>query len=160
MSDRIAIMNKGRLEQLGTPREIYESPTTRYVADFIGETNFLEGRVTATDAGWTTVSVNNAFTVRAPSIEGVSKGQNVTIAIRPEKINVESAQQVMQDCVPGQISEVVYIGTDTRYIVQLGGGASVVARVQNLGKETVTNFAPGVDVALTWEPSAARILTA
>lgn len=160
MSDRIAIMNKGRLEQLGTPRDIYESPNTRYVADFIGETNFIEGQVTALDSAWTTVSVNDAFTIRAPSIEGVTKGQQVTIAIRPEKINVESAAQVMQDCVPGRISEVVYIGTDTRYIVELSGGASVVARVQNLGKETVTNYAPGVEVALTWEPNTARILTA
>jgi spermidine/putrescine transport system ATP-binding protein len=159
MSDRIAVMNKGRLEQLGSPKDIYETPVTRYVADFIGETNFLEGRITALDASWATVAVDDHFVVRAPAINHLSNGQTVTLAVRPEKIQVDSAQAMTSECLAGRVEEVVYIGTDTRYLVRLSDQTSVVARVQNVGKDVITTFAPGAEVAVSWQSSAARILT-
>jgi spermidine/putrescine transport system ATP-binding protein len=159
MSDRIAVMNKGRLEQLGTPKDIYEQPTTRYVADFIGETNFLNGKVTSIENGWAYVLVDDVLSARAPSIAGLTVGQPVAVAIRPEKIVVQGLGDTPQECVPGQVDEVVYIGTDTRYIIQLTEKTNLVARVQNLGKETITAYAPGSEVAVTWEPRVARILT-
>jgi len=159
MSDRIAVMNKGRLEQLGTPKDIYEQPTTRYVADFIGETNFLNGKVTSIENGWAYILVDDVLSARAPSIAGLTVGQPVAVAIRPEKIVVQGPGDTPQECVPGRVDEVVYIGTDTRYIIQLTEKTNLVARVQNLGKETITAYAPGSEVAVTWEPGVARILT-
>jgi spermidine/putrescine transport system ATP-binding protein len=159
MSDRIAVMNKGRIEQLGVPVEIYERPVTRYVADFIGETNFLEGRITSIHPDWTEVSLQDAAAVRAPTIEGLSEGQSITIAIRPEKISVGAPDAAPPDRIPGRVEEVVYIGTDTRYIVRLPNGMNVVSRVQNLGQGAVIHYTPGTEVALIWEPSTARILT-
>jgi spermidine/putrescine transport system ATP-binding protein len=159
MSDRIAIMHQGRLEQLGDPKEIYEQPTTRYVADFIGETNFLEGKISHLDPAWATVVIDETFTMRAPSIDGLTAGQSVTVALRPEKIGVQGMPAPMPECVPGRVVEVIYIGTDTRYIVQLTDNTRVVARVQNLAMGAVVNYSPGSEVVLNWEPATARILT-
>jgi spermidine/putrescine transport system ATP-binding protein len=88
MSDRIAVMNEGLVQHVGTPRDIYEHPSNRFVADFIGETNFINGTVSALDH-FTTVNIGQEISLLG-SADGrsLNKGQNVTLAVRPEKINL------------------------------------------------------------------------
>ena len=88
MSDRIAVMNQGRVLQVGTPVEIYEHPATHFVADFIGETNFLEGKVVDHAEGWVRVKVEGLSILAAPPPGGVVRGQAVTVALRPERIRL------------------------------------------------------------------------
>ncbi len=159
MSDRIAVIYGGRVQQVGEPQEIYERPATRYVADFIGETNFLEGRVAHVGGGWAEVMVDNTLSLRAPADGDLTVGQGATIAIRPERINVQAQPVDGMQNIAGRIEEVVYIGTDTRYIVRLTERSKVVARIQNLGEQTVTHFTPGAEVIVTWDAAAARLLT-
>ena len=159
MSDRIAVMHKGRIHQLGGPQEIYERPATRYVADFIGETNFLEGKVAAIQGEWTEVNIGETFLLHAPTIDGITNGQEVTIALRPEKLTVQSEVEPNLHCISGIVEEVVYIGTDTRYIVNLIGNQRVVSRMQNLSSsKQIRHYPPGSEVIVGWEPTSGQIL--
>jgi spermidine/putrescine transport system ATP-binding protein len=169
MSDRIAVMSRGRVLQIGTPEAIYEQPADRFVADFIGETNFLEGRVQERQAGEAEVLVNDVLTLYVPTPPlspptlgrmkgGAGTGEGVTVAIRPEKISLH-AQPPDQRAVPGVVQEVVYTGTDTRYLVQLTEKTIVTVRRQNVDLSTTVGFAVGAQVYLHWQPESARLLT-
>jgi spermidine/putrescine transport system ATP-binding protein len=164
MSDRIAVMNCGRVLQVGTPEEIYEQPADRFVADFIGETNFLEGEVQECLAGEVRVVVDGTLTLYVPApplspptLGGMKGG--VTIAIRPEKISLH-AEPLDQRAVPGIVREVVYTGTDTRYLVQLTERTLVTVRRQNVDLGTTMGFPVGAKVYLQWQLESARLLKA
>jgi spermidine/putrescine transport system ATP-binding protein len=157
MSDRIAVMNEGRILQTGTPHEIYERPTNRFVADFIGETNFLAGQVKARQGGDAVVMVDGVLAVHAHMGKGVGMNEDVVIAIRPEKISV-SAQPSDTRSVPGVVDEVVYTGTDTRYLVRLTEQTVVTARQQNVSTGANVGFPVGMQVYLHWQPESARLL--
>jgi spermidine/putrescine transport system ATP-binding protein len=161
MSDRIAVMNRGRVLQTGTPEEIYEQPADRFVADFIGETNFLEGQVEEMRAGEVEVVVDGVLTLYVPtppqSLPSGGERGGVTVAIRPEKISLHAAPPD-QRAVPGVVQEVVYTGTDTRYLVQLTEKTMVTVRQQNIGIGATMVFAVGAKVYLHWQPGYARLL--
>jgi spermidine/putrescine transport system ATP-binding protein len=159
MSDRIAVMNEGRVLQVGAPEEIYERPATRFVADFIGETNFLEGVVRGGRAGRAVVMVDGELSLHMPAERGVRMNQEVTVAIRPEKISLH-ADPPDRWAVPGTVQEVIYTGTDTRYLVRLTENASITVRQQNIGVGGAVRFPVGARVYVHWEPGAARLLTA
>lgn len=128
MSDRIAVMQSGNILQIGSPSDIYEHPNCRFVADFIGETNFLEAKVTAPGDGKAEVELNNGFRMTGLS-PSVSAGQGVTVAIRPERAFVKQAGKGRID---GTIANIVYVGTDMAYYLTLDGSAgTLVAREQN-----------------------------
>nr|MBN1229402.1 ABC transporter ATP-binding protein [Anaerolineae bacterium] len=154
MSDRIAVMDQGLILQVGAPREIYERPSCRFVADFIGETNFMDGRVTGVDGSNVTVEVDGEVAILATSETPVSVGQEVTVAIRPEKFVLGGVGRVR-----GRIREVIYIGTDWRYIIQLTSRSEVVARQQNLDPVHSASLRPGEEIGLSWEPYQAMVLT-
>jgi spermidine/putrescine transport system ATP-binding protein len=88
MSDRIAVFSKGKVLQIGTPLEIYERPTSRFVADFIGETNFLTGRVTQVDGEFAQITTNGGATFRGRAMPGVRAGIEATLSVRPEKVQL------------------------------------------------------------------------
>ena len=159
MSDRIAVMSEGRVLQVGAPEEIYERPANRFVADFIGETNFLEGVVKGIRAGEVAVEVDGELVLRVVADRGVGMGQEVTVAIRPEKLSLHP-EPPDEKAVPGVVKEVIYTGTDTRYVVQLTGQSQVVARQQNTGPGGGRRFPVGARVYVHWRPEAARLLTA
>jgi putative spermidine/putrescine transport system ATP-binding protein len=132
MSDRLAVFNKGRIEQVGAPAEVYERPATRFVAGFVGTSNLLRGE-------------------QAMAIVG-SPG---TFTIRPEKIHLrEPDAPVAEDetAALGTIRDVVYLGPDTRYIVALDAGASLVVTQQNLATTSTEALAQqGKAVRLVWK---------
>ncbi len=159
MSDRIAVMHGGHVLQIGTPEEIYDRPANRFVADFIGETNFLAGQVKAGRTGKAVVLVDGELKVHVPVERTVGKNEQVTVAIRPEKMSVH-AEPLDQQSVPGTVEEVIYTGTDTRYLVRLTQNTIVTVRQQNVGVGKGIGFPVGVQVYLTWHPESARLLTA
>jgi spermidine/putrescine transport system ATP-binding protein len=158
MSDRIAVMNAGRVLQIGEPTEIYEQPVNRFVADFIGETNFLEASVVAYDGTWAEVLIDDQLRVKAVAGEPLAVGQPVTVALRPEKLLV-AAPAEQPEALPGRVEEAVYIGTDMRYLIRLTKNSRVVVRMQNIGAGPVVRFEPGDDVRIAWDTYSARVLT-
>ncbi|MEQ8333388.1 ABC transporter ATP-binding protein [Nisaea sp.] len=123
MSDRIAVMSAGRILQIGAPRDIYNAPTNRFVADFIGESNFLPAAVA--ESGSVTLGNGNHTPAVMPG--NLAKGTRVTVAIRPERVELDPAGEGV---LAGVITELVYFGTDMHAHVDLGDGTVLVARVQ------------------------------
>ncbi len=163
MSDRIAVMNNGIVHQVGNPEEIYEHPADRFVADFIGETNFIPVKVVALSPT-IVVELNTGERVHAGwAEEGLAVGDNAVLSIRPEKMDLlephERPQTPSQDIalIQGNISHLVYVGTDTRHTVTLRDGTNVVVRLQNvyIGEEP---WEIGEEAIITWNAAHARIL--
>lgn len=163
MSDRIAVMSQGDVLQVGLPAEIYETPNCRFVADFIGETNFLQGSVVAGNGQDVTVLLENGATVSASATEAPAAGTPVSVTIRPEKIQLEgagfAAQAGATNLFSGTVISVVYIGTDTHYDVDLGAGQSVRVRRQNSAPGTYAQAHEGATVSLIFAPQSARVLS-
>ncbi len=163
MSDRIAVMNGGRVLQMGAPSTIYEQPTSRFVADFIGETSFLAGVVDEQMGAGVRVQLDGGAMIQAVSETGLSRGQAITVAIRPEKMHLHGLQahiQLPEDYVrlEGRVEEVVYIGTDTHYAVGLAGGQSLRVREQNADPTSRRLAIAGDAVTVAFAPAAAHIL--
>ncbi len=133
MSDRIAVMNDGVIEHLGTPREIYEHPKTRFVAGFIGTSNLLTGQVSAVSGGEAVLQAGDGERiVVATGQRQVSVGDELEVTVRPEKIRISLAAPSASGCaLRGTVTEVVYLGTATNYNVTTSTGAEVVVFVQN-----------------------------
>jgi spermidine/putrescine transport system ATP-binding protein len=163
MSDRIAVMSDGLVQQIGAPRQIYEHPATRFVADFIGETNFVRGAVTEIGRLITIDAGELCLRGSAESCD-LAIGQTVSLAVRPEKINLyrpddEIASREDDDVVvPGTVRETIYIGTDTRYRVALSPTVELVVRVQNFGARDDVHFQVGDALAVQWPAENALIL--
>jgi spermidine/putrescine transport system ATP-binding protein len=183
MADRIAVMNRGKVLQVGTPEDIYETPTTQFVADFIGETNFVRGTLVDRKGIFGIVKLDEATTMMAVAAEHVPLNTEVTVAVRPEKLNLFPTEGVVKyqdgsqdsadayktsltkdpdiNIVPGSIRQTVYIGTDTRYIVGIGQDKNIelTVRVQNYGLRSDTVYQKGQMVNVFWDGENARILT-
>ncbi len=158
MSDRIAVMNGGKILQLGEPEEIYEHPVNRFVADFIGETNFMEGEVARLEEGRVQVLVDGEARVPVPTTAAVKVGQRVTVAVRPEKLSV-AAQPQEEVNVSGVVEEAIYIGTDIRYLVRIARHTTLIVREQNRGGERMERFRVGERVRVGWHARDASLLT-
>ncbi|MEV3922124.1 ABC transporter ATP-binding protein [Actinomadura coerulea] len=154
MSDRIAVMNDGVIEQLGTPREIYEHPATRFVAGFIGTSNLLDGEVTGTAPGGAVLSHGPDGRIEVPMRHGreAVAGERVELTVRPEKIGIGRDRPGDGRCaVRGTVTEVVYLGTSTNYNITTSAGADVVVFTQNA--TSADDIAVrGDGVWLSWEP--------
>ena len=158
MSDRIAVMQSGNVLQLGSPREIYDRPAERFVADFIGDTNFLDVEVVSVKAAAVTLKLTSGTTVEtdAPhSGANVTAGRRVTAALRPEHATV-TADTASAD-IAGTMTNVVYFGTDTHYHIALDGGKPFVARSQNVRGGTA-DFSVGDTVGIKLQPRALQVL--
>jgi spermidine/putrescine transport system ATP-binding protein len=161
MSDRIAVMSGGRVLQVGSPTEIYEQPNCRFVADFIGESNFLDGEVRGIGDETLTVMVDGALPVRVARRRRCSQGETVTVVVRPEKIRLHRERPPdAANALPGLVEDVVYTGTDTQYIVRLTERTRVKVREQNLTPLlTEVPFSPGDRAIAEWQPESGLILT-
>ena len=164
MADRIAVMHAGEMLQVGTPKEIYEGPLTRFVADFIGETNFLPGALLGRNAdGFGSVRLETGDVVSAALSDALDANSGpVTLAIRPERISIDSAAKITagETRLEGILVDSQYIGTDTRFSVRIGDGIELVSRRQNVDGAVDAAFAPGQPVSVSWHQSSATILDA
>ncbi|MEU3164366.1 ABC transporter ATP-binding protein [Streptosporangium sp. NPDC006930] len=152
MSDRIAVMNDGTVEQLGSPREIYERPATAFVAGFIGTSNLLSGTVDRFQSGFAVLKLGEDDHVLT---EGGSfgAGEPIAITVRPEKIRITTEEQPVGDLsvVRGTVSEVVYLGLYTSYTVCLAHGEEVTVFQQN-ALDSASTAERGDAVWLSWLP--------
>jgi spermidine/putrescine transport system ATP-binding protein len=163
MSDRIAVMDQGRVLQVGAPTDIYEQPASRFVADFIGEANILPCQVTGRTNGLATVRVGDALEIQAHCSPEVAVGQAGNVMIRPEKIRLEPTdpQRADQAAVfPGVINEVIYLGTATRFEVKLSEDLVIQVHHQNASAGSGPHMRRGETVYLSWQTAAARVLPA
>lgn len=124
MSDRIAVMRQGRVEQVGSPTEIYERPKTTFVADFIGDTNLLEGRIESIDRTHLQIRTNSNLKIVVQTPEPWShSGTQVAVSVRPERIQLSLYQPENQiNCFEGRLEHIMYLGTHVHYIVRLTSG--------------------------------------
>jgi spermidine/putrescine transport system ATP-binding protein len=142
MSDRIAVMDKGRVLQVGSPREVYERPATRFVADFLGEANLLDGAVA--DGG-----VRVADSLLRSATEGRPAGARVTLCLRPERVELASSGEGLA----GVVEEAVYAGSEVKYVVRLADGQALCVRAP-----AGTTRATGERVVATFGAEHARLL--
>jgi len=147
MSDRIAVFNRGLIEQIGSPRDIYDHPSTRFVAEFIGETNLLEGTVKGHDRDGTTVELDSRRHLTVPRTEAFAAGARVLVSVRPERIQLGPTSLAVQNMLPTRVLDSVYQGDHLR--VQLDEAAfGLVARLDRRsaewpdGADVVAHFAP------------------
>ena len=145
LSDRIAVMQGGRIEQLGAPREIYERPATRFVAEFIGASTVLRGRATAPDR----VTLLGGEAVRVVGLGGLRAGEAVDLAIRPERVRLSGG--AAENVVDGRVAGVVYQGVQTEVTVEIGGGQRLLVFVPEPGP---TALAAGQALRLHLPPEA------
>src|SRR5262245_33197801 len=122
MSDRIAVMSGGKVLQIGSPTEIYERPSCRFVADFIGESNFVRGRVSAVEPGAVAVTTADGLVLRGQATQAVRPDQEAFVSVRPEKarLSVQPPSDPPVNMFTVSVERVSYIGSDTRILVQLG----------------------------------------
>ena len=158
MSDRIGVMNGGKLLQVGTPVEIYEDPKTRFVADFIGESNILSSRVVARENSQIHLLVDERLSLFVASETDVFPGQVVAAVIRPEKIGFFPDKTAQNNRFSATIEEEIYLGTDTRYRVNLTPNTSIIVRQQNLQRDRRQHHSPGETVELFISPENITLL--
>ncbi len=158
MSDRIAVMHDGEIAQIGDPVTVYEQPATRFVADFIGESNFVPAHVVRVEGEEALISAGGVQVHVAKGCGGYAPGDEVTMTVRPEKLMLNRPDLVNGHSLCGTIREAVYVGTDTRFVVALPTGETLVARLQNIAEHGLGEFAIGDQVKITWSPGDARLL--
>jgi spermidine/putrescine transport system ATP-binding protein len=153
MSDRLAVMNGGRIQQLGAPEEVYERPSTEFVASFLGASNLIGARVVERAPGQTQVRLDGGDVVRLPA-ERIPEGRDtVKVGVRPEKLHLEPTTQPVREgmnSVTGRVVEASYLGVSHQYTIEGPNGAMVTVYVQNLGATRPPTL--GETVRLTWTP--------
>lgn len=154
MSDRIAVFNKGRVEQVGTPEDVYERPQTRFVAEFIGDTNLFPGEVLSAEAGRCDIGTPYGVLQAMPR-GAVTAGSAGAIAVRPERIVVSATG----DGIPGEILDVIYLGNARKYVVRLTDGRECVA-LQHAQAAEASGLNPGQAIHLSWSPAHAYAFAA
>ena len=161
MADRIAVMKEGALAQVASPRDIYEHPASRWVAEFIGEVNLLEGVVSAVDGQATEVETAAAGTLRVNHGNSAHRGDRVAVAIRPEKIAIARADGAASgvNAASGVLLDINYFGDISVYKIKLDGAGTMRVASANVTRAGEPVAKTGERVTLSWSPDAAWVLT-
>ena len=165
MSDRIAVMSQGVALQVGDANDIYEHPNCKFVADFIGETNFLDGQVADQadgDKSRVRVTLDSGRSIWAVTPQPVARGSSVSVTVRPEKMQISRASGPAaphSNELEGRVTSIVYISTDTHYGVTLPSGQEIRVREQNSSPESRFLARDGDTATIHFTPEAARVLT-
>jgi len=160
LSDRVAVMNRGRIEQVGEPTELYDTPASGFVARFIGESNRLDGVIGADEGGRAELITRSGLRVPIRS-GGAALGEPAVLFLRPERIALGPEASAVSDpaaigpAVAGEVVEVVFVGDATRYVVRAAVGLTFTVKRLNL--EAADRLKVGTRVMLRWDPDAAFI---
>ena len=133
MSDRVAVFEDGRIQQLSPPDELYESPQNSFVAQFIGENNKLSGKVSAINGKVCEVLLDDGTSVKSEAVNVTAIGDRTTISLRPERVEVEP-EVAMDNTLSGKISEILYLGDHLRIVMNVAGNDEFIAKVRNRGE--------------------------
>jgi spermidine/putrescine ABC transporter ATP-binding subunit len=154
LSDRIAVMRDGRIEQIGAPGEIYDRPASRFVASFIGTSNFFRGRVGEAYAGEFAVEAEAGLRM---TVRGVPPGRDVLVALRPESIRLQPGTVISgPNQFPTVVEQVVYRGDHTQYLLRRDGGDMLIAVRHDDG--VTGGLAPGAEVVASWDGARNRVV--
>ena len=157
LSDRIAVMNDGKVLQVGTPSEIYDSPQSRFVADFIGTSNFLEGTLVSENE--VTLTTEPPTKIICTPTSDIPLDTPVTVAVRPERIDLlATATSDTMNLLHGTIQDESYLGTTLQYTVQTDYPTPLIVHQQNIGATDTYRFQRGDTVYLQWTPENAVVL--
>jgi spermidine/putrescine transport system ATP-binding protein len=162
MSDRIAVMNRGVVEQVSDPESVYERPATTFVAGFIGVSNLMPGEVISANGGGAELRLDAGPTVSAPDPAGASTGERAHAVVRPEKLVLTAAGDSAPDgraSVEGQVESSLYLGTATQMVVRLGDGTRMTVLVPNADAEARRDLpAAGDEARLSWSDENIHIV--
>ena len=156
MSDRIAVMSQGRVEQIGTPEQIYHSPATLFVAGFIGSANLLPGEVAATDGDDAVVDLKAGGSIRTRTGSRRHVGDPVSVMLRPERLTAGTEPADDGRSIAGTVRELIFQGSSTRLELVLNDGTVVVAQMTD--SHDLPHVRPGNEVHLSWSPGAAYLV--
>ena len=161
MANRIGVMDRGRLVQVATPAEIYEQPNSRWVADFIGDVNLIEGRVVAVGPGEITVECLAGGRLTLPPTSEATPGATIWIAVRPEKMKIapETPATAEPNSFAGRVLDIGYLGGASLYKVELDNGLAMKVSVANQTRLVERPIETGDRVRLSFAPNAAVVLT-
>jgi spermidine/putrescine ABC transporter ATP-binding subunit len=159
MSDRIAVMNVGKIEQVGTPKSIYEFPATRFVADFIGTSNFLTGMYQESQNGLKRIIIPGAD-IWVESNQELIPGEQVTVVIRPEKLAISKEPHPSAvNSLSGVIEDIIYVGTNTQYFVKLfANEMKLQVFAQNVLHTAKQQFTWFDNVYVSWDPGSTSLM--
>ena len=161
MASRLAVMNYGRIEQVSTPAGMYEYPASRFVAEFIGSTNLFDGRVASQDeaSGTVRVFVDALGTeILARHADPLPVGAQVSISVRPEKIDVQETEPVADNVAFGQVVEIAYLGDVSIYQVKTASGAIIRVQETHATRSSEPHYDWDDSLYLTWEAASAVVL--
>jgi putrescine transport system ATP-binding protein len=160
VADRIAVMDRGRIVQVATAPEIYEQPNSRWVADFIGEVNLIEGRLIEAGSAAATIMSTEAGRLAAARCAEAKPGDTVWVALRPEKVRIGRDRPVPADvnCVAGQVWDIGYLGDLSTYKVRLDNGFVMKVATANLTRAIEQPISFDDRVWLSWPPEAGAVL--
>jgi ABC-type Fe3+/spermidine/putrescine transport system ATPase subunit len=156
MSDRIVVMNLGRIEQVGTPRDLYFHPQTRFVAGFFGDNNLIEGTVASAPGG--TVAVDTSLGRFA--VPGDARaGQKVLVAVRPESLRLVSGEATDADvALPASVDEVIFVGATLHVVVRSTAVPAKLLRIKIPSSKTAEGYTPGQAVRVAWAADDAAVV--
>jgi spermidine/putrescine transport system ATP-binding protein len=161
MADTIAVMNQGGIEQMGSPDELYENPRTTFVANFLGQSNLIDGTVKSRGSDLTTVDMHG-IDVSIPSSRAHAEGDRGWVGIRPEKVLIGEEGEALDapgNTIPGGVvTDASFVGVSTQYLVRMPWGQEVQVFEQNTGRRRL--FRQGDRVELSWRPEYAFLLDA
>jgi spermidine/putrescine transport system ATP-binding protein len=150
MSDRIAVMREGRIEQVGPPQDVYERPATEFVAAFLGASNLLEGTIGPAEGDHRTIELASGEKVRVPAAALDGSEGSIRLGVRPEKFMI-GAQDGM-NAIEGTVKDATFVGVSNVYTVETKDGHTVTVYAQNLGTSGDRPPGPGQTVTLSWHP--------
>jgi putrescine transport system ATP-binding protein len=161
VSDRISVMDHGKIVQVATPAEIYEAPNSRYVADFIGSVNMFEGKVDLNSGDAIRISADDGFAIVSAWTGQVAKHQTVWFALRPEKVRIrhERPADTAVNAVEGEVIDIAYFGDMTSYNVKLASEKIVRASMLNAERAVERAITWQDRVWLTWADDSGVVLT-
>jgi spermidine/putrescine transport system ATP-binding protein len=154
MSDRMAVMSTGHVEQIGTPAEVYESPATAYIADFLGTSNLMDATAIGPNGSGSTVELAGRTLVAGQG--AVDSRGAVRVCIRPERVELLGASEGGDNVVPGRVDRVVYVGPMLNVLVELAGAGEIQATIANSGGPPP--WRSGDEVGVRLPPEALRVL--
>jgi spermidine/putrescine transport system ATP-binding protein len=164
MSDRICIMREGQIIQSGSPRELYDEPVNRYVADFVGKTNFFNGEVVEINDSGILVKTDSGQVLLGAQPQGTSlpaKGSKACVAVRPEMITITAVDEATNDSnitIQGRVMNMIFLGEHSEYLIATEGYGDIMVLSPKSIESTKRSFAPGDNVSISWRPEAALVL--
>jgi spermidine/putrescine transport system ATP-binding protein len=156
LADTIAVMSDGRIEQAGSAADLYERPRTAFVANFLGVSNLIDGRLLSTDGGTVTCETHDGATLHVPADRvGPHAGDAVSIGVRPEKVTLVPPGETLAaglNSVRGTVVVASFLGVSIQYLIRAAGGEELTVFAQNTDGSEPESFAVGREVQLTWNP--------